>query len=222
MGGIQIGINKSQLFLAHAIPSMYMTICFCSSFYLFILPLVSVCKCYTVSLSFLFFPSFFNFFLQDTNNTPQDAHDLVMEFSPFCGICFESLLPSVGGLESTALVECGHRFCDECWKQHLRSRVNQGDTNLTCPVSVWINPAIMCLNVINFKIFESRIIKVRWCLWGDIGRQKLTLFQIECWSLSIEIQWPKYAPKQDKINHYGITYYGIISYIRNPQFLQLL
>ncbi|XP_038066873.1 uncharacterized protein LOC119736918 isoform X2 [Patiria miniata] len=57
-----------------------------------------------------------------------------------CGICYEILsLPagatpsSLGSLEGTLLSPCGHRFCNDCWRQYLRSGVKQGATDITCP-----------------------------------------------------------------------------------------
>ncbi|XP_072037935.1 uncharacterized protein [Amphiura filiformis] len=50
-----------------------------------------------------------------------------------CTICYENLLPSTRGTDASALAACGHWFCNECWAQHLRSRVKQGDINISCP-----------------------------------------------------------------------------------------
>ncbi len=54
-----------------------------------------------------------------------------------CTICYESLVPSVQGMDASALTVCHHWFCNECWTQHLRSRVKQGDINISCPVSIF-------------------------------------------------------------------------------------
>ncbi|XP_072038265.1 uncharacterized protein [Amphiura filiformis] len=59
--------------------------------------------------------------------------DVTNAFNPFCGICYEILQPACGGVEAAALNACGHWFCNECWMQHLRSRVKQGDFNIICP-----------------------------------------------------------------------------------------
>ncbi|XP_022081365.1 uncharacterized protein LOC110974212 [Acanthaster planci] len=61
-----------------------------------------------------------------------------------CGICYESLSvhessradvtsSTIDGLEATVLSPCGHCFCNDCWRQYLRSRVKQGVTDITCP-----------------------------------------------------------------------------------------
>ena len=56
--------------------------------------------------------------------------DISSPTDKFCSVCFES----VGGLVSaTALMSCGHWFCDACWKEHLVTGINEGRMVLVCP-----------------------------------------------------------------------------------------
>ncbi|GFO34172.1 E3 ubiquitin-protein ligase arih1 [Plakobranchus ocellatus] len=52
----------------------------------------------------------------------------------FCEICYESVNPTQ--LESrpgTQLNICGHLFCEECWRSHLRMKLSEGAFQMTCP-----------------------------------------------------------------------------------------
>ncbi|XP_071504972.1 uncharacterized protein [Diadema antillarum] len=53
----------------------------------------------------------------------------------FCGICYESRsAPScLGGDGGLALLPCQHWFCEECWVQHIVSRVQMTETVIHCP-----------------------------------------------------------------------------------------
>ena len=33
----------------------------------------------------------------------------------------------------TSLTSCGHKFCNSCWRTHLRTQIEQGQTDLRCP-----------------------------------------------------------------------------------------
>lgn len=56
--------------------------------------------------------------------------DISTPTDKFCSVCFES----VGGMVSaTALMSCGHWFCDSCWKEHLITGIKEGKTALMCP-----------------------------------------------------------------------------------------
>ena len=47
-----------------------------------------------------------------------------------CFICYEDVGGTVSG---TALVSCGHWFCDSCWGEHLLTSMRQGRTEFICP-----------------------------------------------------------------------------------------
>ena len=56
--------------------------------------------------------------------------DVCTPTDKFCSVCFES----VGGLvPATALISCGHWFCDVCWREHLVTGIREGRTALVCP-----------------------------------------------------------------------------------------
>ncbi|XP_064633078.1 uncharacterized protein LOC135491263 [Lineus longissimus] len=49
-----------------------------------------------------------------------------------CGVCYEPVNGD-GAVPATTLKTCLHAFCNDCWVNHLVSRVRQGDVRLTCP-----------------------------------------------------------------------------------------
>lgn len=52
----------------------------------------------------------------------------------FCDICYESVNPShLDAVSGTQLIECGHLFCDSCWRAHLQTRLRDGALHMTCP-----------------------------------------------------------------------------------------
>ncbi|XP_005091435.1 uncharacterized protein LOC101863874 [Aplysia californica] len=56
------------------------------------------------------------------------------DFDIFCQICYESVTPShVDSLPGTALTKCGHVFCNNCWKTHIRTRLTDGAVKILCP-----------------------------------------------------------------------------------------
>ncbi|XP_005089037.1 uncharacterized protein LOC101852582 [Aplysia californica] len=56
------------------------------------------------------------------------------DYDIFCQICYESVTPShVDSLPGTALTKCGHVFCNECWKTHIRTRMTDGAVKILCP-----------------------------------------------------------------------------------------
>ncbi|XP_077983287.1 uncharacterized protein LOC144438128 [Glandiceps talaboti] len=55
-----------------------------------------------------------------------------MSQNELCGVCYCSLA-NMEGVSSTALSTCQHWFCNECWKMHVTSRVENGQLTITCP-----------------------------------------------------------------------------------------
>ncbi|XP_031573828.1 uncharacterized protein LOC116307688 [Actinia tenebrosa] len=54
-----------------------------------------------------------------------------MMLSMDCGICFETFEGDDTML--TSLTECGHAFCSDCWKGHLKTQITQGIPCIRCP-----------------------------------------------------------------------------------------
>jgi len=51
-----------------------------------------------------------------------------------CGICYRQLYcEDSGTLSDTSLNTCGHKFCDDCWRAHLKTQIQLGHTDLRCP-----------------------------------------------------------------------------------------
>ena len=67
---------------------------------------------------------------------PQSLMKLTIdsETDIFCDICYENINPAqIDTASGTQLKECGHLFCDKCWRAHLRTQLGQGAPYLTCP-----------------------------------------------------------------------------------------
>ena len=109
------------------------------------------------------------------NSTPRTKDDLV------CGICDD---PFECNFSGCALQLCNHWFCTNCWRQHLESRVMQGDQLLSCPghnCNMVVDVATVLLLLpysyyikykrytSNTKLESSNIWK--WCQ-GDRGRYR--------------------------------------------------
>ncbi|CAG2257204.1 ARIH1 [Mytilus edulis] len=75
------------------------------------------------------FKDIFNNSLSDNETVVELGYECIS--SEYCGICFDFI--AEGGKPGTALSSCGHWFCDECWIDHSRSRMNMGSVNITCP-----------------------------------------------------------------------------------------
>lgn len=75
------------------------------------------------------FKDIFNNSLSDNETVVEPGFECIS--SEYCGICFDFI--AEGGKPGTALSSCGHWFCDECWIDHCRSRMNMGSVNITCP-----------------------------------------------------------------------------------------
>ncbi|XP_033102769.1 uncharacterized protein LOC117105661 isoform X2 [Anneissia japonica] len=67
-----------------------------------------------------------------TNETTEILNSKIVQ-QKSCGICFEELLPSIGGCSGTALGSCQHWFCDYCWRHHIHTRIGRGDCSILCP-----------------------------------------------------------------------------------------
>jgi len=52
-----------------------------------------------------------------------------------CGICFKDMRDKDAGDSSCfiSLNACGHKFCDNCWRAHLKTQIQLGHTDLRCP-----------------------------------------------------------------------------------------
>lgn len=59
-----------------------------------------------------------------------EPSDISKPTDKFCSICFE---PIGEGISATALMSCGHWFCDVCWKEHLITKIREGRRHLKCP-----------------------------------------------------------------------------------------
>ncbi|XP_052086108.1 uncharacterized protein LOC127723514 [Mytilus californianus] len=75
------------------------------------------------------FKEIFNNSLRDNETVVE--HDFGCISTEYCGICLDFI--AEGGKPGTALSSCGHWFCDQCWIDHCRSRMNMGSVNITCP-----------------------------------------------------------------------------------------
>ncbi|XP_076815614.1 uncharacterized protein LOC143461678 isoform X1 [Clavelina lepadiformis] len=51
----------------------------------------------------------------------------------FCGICDGALSDSKTLFQATALNDCNHWFCVECWRQHVSYSVQQNSQDVQCP-----------------------------------------------------------------------------------------
>lgn len=71
----------------------------------------------------------FDEIFNDQDNCSDFDFEIVQ--SDCCGICFEEF--GAGGKPGTALSSCGHWFCDDCWVDHCRSRMNMGSLLIPCP-----------------------------------------------------------------------------------------
>ena len=56
--------------------------------------------------------------------------DITTPEDKFCSVCYAMLENNV---PATALVSCGHWFCNCCWREHLMTCVKDGRTTLLCP-----------------------------------------------------------------------------------------
>lgn len=66
---------------------------------------------------------------EKTQTVSELGFELVLPES--CSICYESI--GNGEHCATALQVCGHWFCDQCWLDHLQSKLDMGHTKMTCP-----------------------------------------------------------------------------------------
>lgn len=52
----------------------------------------------------------------------------------YCNICFDEINPELlGSTTSSCVLQCGHWFCDECWKEHIMERIHSGALKVKCP-----------------------------------------------------------------------------------------
>ena len=75
------------------------------------------------------FKEIFCEFFGEENVATSLGYELVT--TDFCGICFDEIVE--GENTGTALLSCGHLFCDECWHKHFRSRMNASSFHIVCP-----------------------------------------------------------------------------------------
>ncbi|KAL9954848.1 hypothetical protein ACROYT_G042431 [Oculina patagonica] len=53
-----------------------------------------------------------------------------------CEICFQEIMmheDSDVAASYLSLTACGHNYCNDCWKTHLRTQIEHGHTDLRCP-----------------------------------------------------------------------------------------
>ena len=110
---------------------------------------------------------------------PQETLDVSSPQGQFCAICFEEL----GLLNGTALISCSHWFCDNCWREHVYTQIDNGAMTLQCPeygckcqvdVGTLMSLASMC-DVIRYARFNhDNQVQVqavrRWCPNNTCGR----------------------------------------------------
>ncbi|MES9881781.1 MAG: IBR domain-containing protein [Sedimenticola sp.] len=60
----------------------------------------------------------------------EDKSDIFSPKNRLCYICYSELAT---GEAATALMACGHWFCDICWREHLTTSINAGAIKLLCP-----------------------------------------------------------------------------------------
>ena len=60
--------------------------------------------------------------------------ELLLEEPAFCDICYEDVSPlTQDSAPTTALMQCRHRVCDNCWSLNVCRSLQQGCARLTCP-----------------------------------------------------------------------------------------
>ncbi|XP_041458533.1 uncharacterized protein LOC121410477 [Lytechinus variegatus] len=97
-----------------------------------------------------------------------------------CSICYEELDEEHKG---TALVACNHWFCDECWRNHLNTQINQGNVHITCPEYKCTVPVdkVTLMSLVPSKVFSryhnnqtnSALMlrsELHWCPMPSCGR----------------------------------------------------
>ena len=102
----------------------------------------------------------------------------------FCDICYENVNPTqIDAAPGTQLNECGHLFCDSCWRTHLRTRLREGTFRMTCPgyqCDVKLEPSTL-LSILHVteviqilrREFEEEIdscTTAKWCPRPNCGR----------------------------------------------------
>ncbi|KAF0978620.1 hypothetical protein FDP41_002440 [Naegleria fowleri] len=65
-----------------------------------------------------------------SENDIQDASCMTVEGDEFeCPLCYDD----VPAANCTKLPACSHAFCDNCWKSHIESKINEGKQQIFCP-----------------------------------------------------------------------------------------
>ena len=68
------------------------------------------------------------------SNNRLDMFTLDEDFELFCQICYASVNPNQESNETfSSLQECGHVFCDSCWRSHSLAKISEGALNVPCP-----------------------------------------------------------------------------------------
>lgn len=90
-----------------------------------------------------------------------------------CRICDDDF-----PLEETLAIGCGHRFCEDCWKDYLEERTNRGVSNVLSPCPSYKCPAVVpdtlfekVLDEEDYKKYQHLIVRsfvedsrtLRWC-----------------------------------------------------------
>lgn len=68
-------------------------------------------------------------------NEPISDFEIISSEPDFCDLCFEEIDPSkLNSKTSTALLQCSHWFCDDCWTQYLITEMKKKDNpSICCP-----------------------------------------------------------------------------------------
>ena len=106
----------------------------------------------------------------DDLNTMDESENVSSLNDRFCGICYDSLGPEV---TSTALKQCGHWFCDICWREYLENEVGSGAISLTCP-EFDCNTAVDAGTVMSLLNIKDVIKHAKFCHDTQVEQQVAT------------------------------------------------
>ena len=124
--------------------------------------------------------------------------EMVQEEPAFCDICYDDVSPlTQGSAPATALLKCRHRVCDNCWSQHIHSRLQQGFVRVTCPgfdcqeeVKVGVMLSVAAVDTVEKLMKRQEEIRIgaspteKWCPNELCGR----VIQIRSTSAKAEVQ----------------------------------
>ncbi|KAK3612010.1 hypothetical protein CHS0354_021685 [Potamilus streckersoni] len=109
-----------------------------------------------------------------------EGYELVGPDEVMCYICYEEL---GGSVRSTALLKCGHMFCDSCWREHLLTSIKEGSRKMVCPEyecekEVDVGTMMSLINLEDLLKFQKRChdyhveegLAAKWCPNARCGR----------------------------------------------------